>query len=69
MQQFDNDRFDNFLFGQLNPPSTSAFLLVVPPHKKSSVQVGLREIQRLKKTDFYIDKLEHYYIKKNDRNH
>ncbi len=34
------------LFGQLNPPSVPAFLLVVPPHKKSSTQVGLREIQR-----------------------
>lgn len=34
------------IFGQLNPPSVPAFLLVVPPHKKSSTQVGLREIQR-----------------------
>ena len=25
-------------FGQLNPPSVPAFLLVVPPHKKSSTQ-------------------------------
>jgi hypothetical protein len=32
-------------FGQLFPPSTPAFLLVVPPHKKSSVQVGLRKIE------------------------
>lgn len=32
-------------FGQLFPPSVPAFLLVVPPRKKSSTQVGLREIQ------------------------
>ncbi|KQK24598.1 hypothetical protein AR438_15540 [Chryseobacterium aquaticum] len=38
-------------FGQLNPPFIPAFLLVVPPHKKSSTQVGLRQILRIKRIE------------------
>ena len=39
VQSFES-LFFVYYFGRLFPPSTPAFLLVVPPHKKSSVQVG-----------------------------
>ena len=41
----NSQKLFGYLFGQLSPSSTPAFLLV--PHKKSSVQAGLRRFKAL----------------------